>query len=195
MTDTSKLFNKILTSNYTFFDTLLSAVQQSIPETYTEETHTAVLEKAKEFYNEYTSQLNTGTKKKKKVKDPNEPTRPKSAYICFSSDKKVRADLKKNKPDMDPKDMISEIGSMWRKMTPKQKQPYEKQAKKCASDYEKLMENYNSKRVDTTQKVIATKKKTTTTATKKKKTSPSTTKKTKNTTKTKNPTKKTVPVS
>jgi len=156
-----KIFNKSTNANFAFFESLLKTIQQTIPDEFPEDTHNAIVSTAKQMFHEYNCPTSATTvSKKRKERDPNAPTRPKSAYICFSSDKKVRAELKKNKPDIDPKNIISEIGSMWRAMDEKQRKVYEKQAEVCASNYERLLEEYKNKRKDITPNVGTSTKKT-----------------------------------
>lgn len=57
--------------------------------------------------------------KEKKVKDPNAPKKPPSAYILFQN--AARAEMKKENPTMQYKDLQNKIVEKWSKMTPEQK--------------------------------------------------------------------------
>jgi hypothetical protein len=54
-------------------------------------------------------------RRSKKVKDPNEPKRPASAYLFFQN--AVRNQMKENMPDKSYKDLLTEIGNKWKEMS------------------------------------------------------------------------------
>ena len=84
------------------------------------------------------SQKSTGGKKKK---DPNAPKRGKSGYIHFCVDK--RSKIKDNNPDMSAKDIIKELGRVWREdVTVKEKDKYNKLSNIDKQRYEKEMKDY-----------------------------------------------------
>jgi hypothetical protein len=64
--------------------------------------------------------------KAKKVKDPNVPKRPMSAYFLFMN--ATRAQVKKENPDFKIGDIAKEMGKMWGVITPADKSKYEKEA-------------------------------------------------------------------
>jgi len=49
--------------------------------------------------------------KVKRVRDPNEPRRPPSAYLLFASE--ARAKLVKDKTDLKPAELMTKLGAMW----------------------------------------------------------------------------------
>lgn len=53
--------------------------------------------------------------RKKRTRDPDAPKQPLSAYILFAQ--KTRADVKQSNPEMQPKDMMVELGRLWREET------------------------------------------------------------------------------
>jgi hypothetical protein len=65
-------------------------------------------------------QLQTQLGKAKHVRDPNEPRRPPSPYLLFTS--KVRASLVKSNPDLRATEIITELGGLWSNLTDDQKQ-------------------------------------------------------------------------
>lgn len=83
-------------------------------------------------------------KKKKKKKDPNAPKRNQSAYFLFSNQKREEV-----KQELGGSAKITEVasalGSRWRGMTEKDKEPYEALAVKDKARYAKEMEVYNSR--------------------------------------------------
>src|SRR5271167_4280956 len=52
------------------------------------------------------------TEKTKRVRDPNEPRRPPSAYLLFTS--KARADVTKSEPELKPAEVMSKLAEMWK---------------------------------------------------------------------------------
>jgi hypothetical protein len=64
--------------------------------------------------------------KAKKVKDPNAPKRPLSAYFLFMN--VARPQVKKENPDFKIGDIAKEMGKMWGVITPAEKSKYEKEA-------------------------------------------------------------------
>ncbi|GFZ49452.1 hypothetical protein JCM24511_07572 [Saitozyma sp. JCM 24511] len=62
-------------------------------------------------------------KKEKKIKDPNAPKRPPSAYILFQNE--VRDEIREKNPGMAYKDVLSMIAEKWKELQPEQKKVYE----------------------------------------------------------------------
>lgn len=58
-------------------------------------------------------------KKEKKIKDPNAPKRPPSAYILFQNE--VRDEIREKNPGMAYKDVLSMIAEKWKELQPEQK--------------------------------------------------------------------------
>jgi hypothetical protein len=77
----------------------------------------------------------------KKFKDPNAPKKGKSSYIYFCIEQ--RAEITKNNPDMSAKDIIRELGRVWREeTTEKDKVRYTKMSLKDKEVYEEQMKSY-----------------------------------------------------
>lgn len=76
----------------------------------------------------------------KKRKDPNAPKGVKNAYILFSMEE--RPHIAKKNPNLISKEIMTAIAAKWKKMTPKQKKPYEDMAKEDKIRYEEEMANY-----------------------------------------------------
>ena len=62
------------------------------------------------------------TSSRKRLKDPNAPKRGKSSYIFFCVDNREK--IKKNNPEMSAKDIIKELGRVWRDTSDEKKQKY-----------------------------------------------------------------------
>jgi hypothetical protein len=77
----------------------------------------------------------------KKLKDPNAPKRGKSSYIFYCIDNREK--VKEANPDMSAKEIIRELGRVWREDTSdKVKARYGKKAVADKARYEKDMESY-----------------------------------------------------
>lgn len=72
---------------------------------------------------------------KGKKKEHTGPKRPLSAYMHFCLD--IRDTIKKDNPRMSGKEVLTEIGNRWKKLTPEQKVPYESKQKADKERYEK----------------------------------------------------------
>ena len=79
--------------------------------------------------------------KAKKVKDPNAPKRPLSAYMFFA--KAERPNILKKHPNYSVTDVAKELGVRWK--TIKDKSKYEKEAAKDKARYEAAMKKYKAK--------------------------------------------------
>ncbi|WVQ81915.1 hypothetical protein IAT38_004042 [Cryptococcus sp. DSM 104549] len=62
-------------------------------------------------------------KKEKKVKDPNAPKRPPSAYILYQNE--VREDIRNNNAGMPYKEVLGIVASKWKELSEDQKKIYE----------------------------------------------------------------------
>ena len=86
--------------------------------------------------------------KMKKLKDPNKPKRAKSSYMYFAEAsrptvmKKIKKKSKTGKADMAT--VSKELGALWKKLSAKDKKPFEAQAEKDRERYRDEMEAYNS---------------------------------------------------
>ena len=67
-----------------------------------------------------TAQAAPSTEKTKRVRDPNEPRRPPSAYLLFTS--KARADVTKSEPELKPAEVMSKLAEMWKDLNDSDKQ-------------------------------------------------------------------------
>jgi len=92
-----------------------------------------------------------GTKMKIKAqKNPNAPKRAKSSYMFYSEKyrEKVTTKLKKKNPNYKGSLMglvSKELGANWKKLTDKEKKPFETQATKDKERYVAEMEEFNEK--------------------------------------------------
>jgi hypothetical protein len=77
---------------------------------------------------------------KKAKKDPKAPKKGRSSYILFCSDN--RASVKEEFPDYNPSQIVSELGSKWKKSSEETKKNYTKKAKKDKERYIKEFEDY-----------------------------------------------------
>ncbi|CAJ2631001.1 high mobility group B protein 7-like [Trifolium pratense] len=83
------------------------------------------------------------TGKGKKVKDPNVPKRPPTAFFVFMDD--FRKEFKEANPDSkDVKRVGKEAGEKWRSLTDEEKKPYLDRVIELKAEYEKAMEIYNA---------------------------------------------------
>ncbi|KAK2459034.1 high mobility group B1 [Trifolium repens] len=81
--------------------------------------------------------------KVKKVKDPNMPKRPPTAFFVFMDD--FRKTFKEANPDSkDVKRVGKEAGEKWRSLTDEEKKPYLDRVIELKAEYEKAMEIYNA---------------------------------------------------
>ena len=69
-----------------------------------------------------TAQAPPPTEKTKRVRDPNEPRRPPSAYLLFTS--KARADVTKSEPELKPAEVMSKLAEMWKDISESEKQVF-----------------------------------------------------------------------
>ncbi|KAJ8416567.1 hypothetical protein AAFF_G00358550 [Aldrovandia affinis] len=81
--------------------------------------------------------------KKRKMKDPNAPKRPPSAFFLFCSEH--RATLKGEYPGITIGEIAKKLGEMWAKQSPKDKIPFEQKAGKLKEKYEKDAAAYRGK--------------------------------------------------
>uniref|UniRef100_A0A1J3K9N4 High mobility group B protein 4 n=1 Tax=Noccaea caerulescens TaxID=107243 RepID=A0A1J3K9N4_NOCCA len=91
------------------------------------------------------SRLKTrGKKAGKKVKDPNKPKRPPSAFFVFLEG--FRKEFNLANPDNKSVGAVGKAaGAKWKSMTDEDKAPYQAKAATKKSDYEKTMKQYNLK--------------------------------------------------
>ena len=84
----------------------------------------------------------------KKVRDPDLPKRPNSAYFIFSNEKRpsLMEKSKKENGKVAVTDVSKELGKMWKELNAKKKKPFEDKAVKDKERYEKEMAEYNAKK-------------------------------------------------
>ena len=82
--------------------------------------------------------------KKKAKKDKDAPKRPISAYFFYNQER--REQLKKEKPELDNKELIKVMSEEWNKLTDAQKKPYVQKAEDDKKRYNQEMEEYNKKK-------------------------------------------------
>merc|ERR1712002_745749 len=84
-----------------------------------------------------------GAKKAKKVKDPNAPKRPMSAYFLFMN--ATRPKVKKENPDYGIGDIAKVLGQLWGEITPADKAKFEKEAAVAKKKWEAEKAAYEKK--------------------------------------------------
>ena len=82
-------------------------------------------------------------RKKREKKDPNAPKRALSAFFVFQTERRVS--LKKEKPDLDNRQMIYEMSNEWKQMNDEDKQKYQIKADEDRKRYEKEKAAYDAK--------------------------------------------------
>ncbi len=85
-------------------------------------------------------------KQKRGKKDKDAPKRPISAYFFYNQER--REQLKKEKPNLDNKDLIRAMSEEWNKLTDEQKKPYVKKADADKKRYLEEMKAYEKKKKD-----------------------------------------------
>jgi hypothetical protein len=84
-----------------------------------------------------------------KSKDPNAPTKPKSAYLLFCQKEREKVKKEMNEEDVkDPKKVISAIAKAWKKVSAKKKEMYQKKSDSLKSEYKKKLEEYKKNKPD-----------------------------------------------
>ena len=81
--------------------------------------------------------------KKKEKKESNGPKRALSPYLLYTMDR--RPDLKKEKPELSNKQMISEMSQEWNKMKEEEKKKYIQKALEDKKRYEKEKALFDAK--------------------------------------------------
>ncbi|XP_031103001.1 HMG1/2-like protein isoform X2 [Ipomoea triloba] len=91
-----------------------------------------------------TEKLAIRKQKVKRVKDPNKPKRPPSAFLLFME--VFREEYRKQHPDNKRVGVVGRAaGDKWRSMSEEEKAPYIDKAEEKKEDYEKQMTAYNEK--------------------------------------------------
>lgn len=90
-------------------------------------------------------------KKGKRKKDPNAPKRPLAAYTFFFSE--TRPEVKKENPDMDPREIMREVARRWKAVSAKQRKKFQDLADSDKERYESEVGTTNDN--TTTEKASA----------------------------------------
>lgn len=85
-------------------------------------------------------------KREKKIKDPNAPKGPASAYILFQND--IRSAYKKEHPDMSNKELLRLIGDQWKTLADDKKDFYRDQHGRAKKKHEVDLAAYNAQNPD-----------------------------------------------
>ena len=88
--------------------------------------------------------INIENTKKRGKKDKNAPKRPISAYLFYNQERREK--LKKEKPNLDNKELIKAMSEEWNKLTDEEKKPYVKKAEADKKRYIEEMKAYESKK-------------------------------------------------
>eukprot|EP00160_Parvularia_atlantis_P014634 Unigene3757_Nuclearia_a/m.11469 Unigene3757_Nuclearia_a/g.11469 ORF Unigene3757_Nuclearia_a/g.11469 Unigene3757_Nuclearia_a/m.11469 type:complete len:181 (+) Unigene3757_Nuclearia_a:101-643(+) len=82
----------------------------------------------------------TAIKRKKQLKDPNAPSRPRTAFLLFSEDERPK--IKEEQPGLLLPDQTKILAQRWKDLPPRQKQFYEQQAHEAMDKYKTDMTSY-----------------------------------------------------
>ncbi|KAG2147940.1 high mobility group box domain-containing protein, partial [Suillus clintonianus] len=85
-------------------------------------------------------------KREKRIKDPNAPKGPASAYILFQND--IRSAYKKEHPDMSNKELLRLIGDQWKTLAEEKKNFYRDQHGRAKKKHEVDLAAYNAQNPD-----------------------------------------------
>jgi len=96
-------------------------------------------------------------KRERKLKDPNAPKGPASAYILFQND--IRAAYKKEHPEMNNKELLRLIGDQWKALEESKKDFYRDQHSKAKKKHDVDLAAYNAQNPDTPSEAKDTEKK------------------------------------
>ena len=88
--------------------------------------------------------INIENTKKKGKKDKDAPKRPISAYFFYNQERREK--LKKEKPNLDNKELIKAMSEEWNKLTDEEKKPYIKKAAEDKKRYVEEMKAYEAKK-------------------------------------------------
>eukprot|EP00940_MAST-03C_sp_MAST-3C-sp2_P000801 g801.t1 len=75
-------------------------------------------------------------KKRRRKRDPSLPKRPPNAYMLFAQNE--RETIKRANPNLSATEIMSELGRIWRSMAIDVKKPYEEEARRLKSDYDRI---------------------------------------------------------
>merc|ERR1719402_66169 len=97
-----------------------------------------------------TSGTSLRVKKAKKIKDPNAPKRPVSAFMIFSTEKMSKEYLSDG---LSFGEKVKEIGRRWQAMAPEEKEIYHERYQKLKIEFDNAMKDY-----ETSKEFLETKK-------------------------------------
>ncbi|KAJ8280146.1 hypothetical protein GJAV_G00051040 [Gymnothorax javanicus] len=83
-----------------------------------------------------------GEKKKKRIKDPNAPKRPPSAFFVFCGE--FRPKVRAENPSLSIGEIAKKLGEKWNATSAEDKLPYEKKASKLKEKYDKDLAAYRT---------------------------------------------------
>ena len=83
-------------------------------------------------------------KSKKSKKDPNAPKRAISAFFFYNKERREK--LKKEKPNLDNKEIIKVMSDEWNKLSDAEKKPYVAKAEADKKRYENEKKAYEAKK-------------------------------------------------
>ena len=117
---------------------VVEAVSEWVLDTLSSSLSKEQLENVRETFDSKKNDLNNiisnnKNTSSKKVKDPNAPKRAKTSYILFCAEQ--RDNVKKSHPDMSAKDIIKELGRLWRDTPDEKKQKYIKMSENDKERY------------------------------------------------------------
>jgi hypothetical protein len=143
MTKSNKMTKSVKNSK----NSVVSAVSEWVLNTLSSSLSKEQIESVRETFESRKNDLHTilslnikDTSTSKKVKDPNAPKRSKTSYIFFCLEH--RDHIKKNNPDISAKDIIKELGTMWRNTPDDKKQKYLKMAENDKERYSGELSDY-----------------------------------------------------
>ena len=84
-----------------------------------------------------------GKRRRREKRDKDAPKKALTAYFFFMSER--RPELKKEKPNLDHKQIIFELGAEWNKLKEEDKQKYKLKAEEDRKRYEKEKAAYDAK--------------------------------------------------
>ena len=80
-------------------------------------------------------------RQKRAKKAKNAPKNPKTSYIFYCQEK--RPEIKEEKPDLAAKDILRELGALWKEVDDEEKEKYKKMAEDDKERYKNEMANYD----------------------------------------------------
>lgn len=94
-------------------------------------------------------------KTKKREKDPNKPKRPESSFLLWS--KNQRQKLKESNKNMESKEIMKELGRMWKSLSDEEKESFDAISNDKKQKYKEQVEEYNKNNNIVKEKKVAKK--------------------------------------